>query len=179
LVRAYHSTYGLETTISNCSNNYGPYQFPEKLIPLAITNLVEGKSVPVYGEGNQVRDWLYVDDHCRAIDLIIHNGSIGKTYLIGGQTYDTSNLEVVKKIIQLMGKSENSIEYVADRPGHDVRYAIDWSKTREELGYQPAYSFDEYLKKTVDWYLANKDWWIRVKTGAYQEYYQKQYGAKA
>lgn len=176
LVRAYHVTYGLPVTISNCSNNYGPYHFPEKLIPLTITNLIEDKKVPVYIPGNQVRDWLYVEDHCRAIDLIVHKGQIGKTYLIGGQTEDVSNLEVVKMIIRLMGKSEESIEFVKDRPGHDVRYAIDWSKTKEELGYEPAFSFEEYLKKTIDWYVENQDWWKRVKSGAYQEYYAKQYG---
>lgn len=177
LVRAYHTTYGLPITMSNCSNNYGPFQFPEKLIPLAVTNLMEGKKVPVYGAGNQVRDWLYVDDHCRAIDLIIHHGQNGKTYLIGGQTEDVSNLEVVKLIIQLMGKSETEIEFVKDRPGHDVRYAIDWSRTKEELGFEPAYSFEEYLKKTIDWYVEHQDWWQRVKSGAYQEYYTTQYGS--
>jgi dTDP-glucose 4,6-dehydratase len=175
LVHAYHVTYGLPVTMSNCSNNYGPYHFPEKLIPLAITNLIEGKKVPVYGQGNQVRDWLYVEDHCRAIDLIIHKGEIGKTYLIGGQTEDVSNLEVVKKIIGIMGKSEEAIEFVTDRPGHDVRYAIDWSKTKDELGYTPACSFEEYLRKTIEWYITNQDWWKRVKSGEYLQYYAKQY----
>jgi dTDP-glucose 4,6-dehydratase len=177
LVRAYHVTYGLPVTISNCSNNYGPYHFPEKLIPLAITNLIEGKKVPVYTPGNQVRDWLYVEDHCRAIDLIIHKGQVGETYLIGGQTEDTSNLDVIKLIIKLMDKDESDIEFVKDRPGHDVRYAIDWSKTKEQLGYEPAFSFETYLKKTIDWYVENQDWWKRVKSGAYQEYYSAQYGA--
>lgn len=177
LVRAYHVTYGLPVTISNCSNNYGPYHFPEKLIPLTITNLIEGKKVPVYTPGNQVRDWLYVEDHCRAIDLILHKGENGKTYLVGGQTEDVSNLNVVKMIIKLMGKSEDEIEFVKDRPGHDVRYAIDWSKTKEELGYEPAFSFEEYLKKTIDWYIEHQEWWQRVKSGAYQEYYAKQYGS--
>ncbi len=176
LVRAYHVTYELPITISNCSNNFGPYQFPEKLIPLAITNLIEGKKVPIYGAGNQVRDWLYVEDHCRAIDLIVHQGQVGKTYLVGGQTEDVSNLEVVQKIIEIMGKDPNMIEYVTDRPGHDVRYAIDWSQTKMELGYEPAFSFEEYLKKTIDWYVNNQDWWMRVKSGEYQEYYAKQYG---
>jgi len=177
LVRAYNVTYGLQTTTSNCSNNFGPYHFPEKLIPLAITNLLEGKSIPVYGDGGQVRDWLYVEDHCKAIDLIVSKGRVGETYLIGGQTDDVSNLEVVKKIIAIMDKSEESIEYVTDRPGHDVRYAIDWSKTKEELGYQPQFSFDEYLEKTVRWYIEHESWWKRVKSGEYLDYYTKQYGA--
>jgi len=166
LVRAYHTTYGLPITVSNCSNNYGPYQFPEKLIPLAITNIIEGKKVPVYPPGNQIRDWLYVEDHCRAIDLILHKGLIGKTYLIGGQTEDVTNLQVVEKIISLMGRGE--MEFVTDRPGHDVRYAIDWSKTKDELGYQPAYSFDEYLQKTIDWYVHNESWWKRIKANSLQ-----------
>lgn len=177
-VRAYHTTYGLETTISNCSNNFGPLMFPEKLIPLAITNLIEDKKVPVYGEGNQVRDWLYVEDHCRAIDLILHNGKVGETYLIGGQTEDVPNIEVVRRIIRLMNKSEDMIEYVTDRPGHDVRYAIDWSETEKELGYRPQYSFDDYLAKTVQWYIEHESWWRRVKSGAYQQYYEEQYGKR-
>ena len=175
LVRAYHATYGLPITITNCSNNYGPYQFPEKLIPLVITNLIEGKKIPVYGAGNQVRDWLYVEDHCRAIDLVLHKGVIGETYLIGGQTEDITNLDVVKKIIQIMGKSEDQIEYVTDRPGHDVRYAVDWSVSQELLGYKPQFSFEEYLNKTIEWYVQNEAWWKRVKSGEYQAYYEKQY----
>lgn len=176
LVRAYRATYGLSTTISNCSNNFGPFMFPEKLIPLTITNLIEGKKVPVYGDGNQIRDWLYVEDHCRAIDLIIHRGTPGKTYLVGGQTEEITNLEVVKKIISFMGKSEEMIEFVTDRPGHDVRYAIDWSQTQEELGFTPAFSFEEYLQKTITWYMEHEAWWKRVKSGEYQQYYQQQYG---
>lgn len=175
LVRAYHRTFGLRATISNCTNNFGPYHFPEKLFPLVITNLIEGKKIPVYGKGDQVRDWLYVEDHCRAIDLILHKGEIGETYCIGGQTKEISNLEAIKMIIKYMGKDENSIEYVKDRPGHDVRYAMDWSKIKNELGYQPQNSFEEYLKITIDWYLQNQDWWKRVKSGDYQKYYQKQY----
>jgi len=175
LVRAYHRTYDLPVTISNCTNNYGPYHFPEKLIPLAITNIIENKKVPIYGEGNQVRDWLYVEDHCRGIELIIEKGKIGETYCLGGLTEDISNLEVVKKILKIMSKREDLIEYVKDRPGHDVRYAIDWSKANRELGYKPAYTFDEYLQKTIDWYINHKDWWQRVKSGAYQDYYNKQY----
>lgn len=163
LVRAYNTTYNLPTTISNCSNNFGPYQFPEKLIPLAITNILEGKKVPIYGDGLYVRDWLYVEDHCRAIDLILHKGKIGETYFIGGLTEDISNLEVIKKIFKIMGKDESFIEYVKDRPGHDRRYAIDWSKINRELGWEPKYSFDEALKKTVDWYIKNQSWWKKIK----------------
>ena len=175
-VRAFYTTYGLPITISNCSNNFGPYQFPEKLIPLAITNILEGKKVPIYGDGLYVRDWLYVEDHCRAIDLILHKGKIGETYLIGGLTEDIPNIEVVRKILKIMGKGEEYIEFVKDRPGHDRRYAIDWSKINRELGWKPKYSFDEALKLTVDWYMKNEDWWRRVKSGEYREYYKRQYG---
>ncbi len=163
LVRSYHTTYNLPITISNCSNNFGPYQFPEKLIALAITNLIEGKKVPVYGDGLHVRDWLYVEDHCEAIDLILQKGTIGKTYLIGGLSDDISNLEVVKKILTIMGKNEEMIEYVKERPGHDRRYAMDWSIVQKELGWQPKYSFDEYLNKTIEWYTNNQGWWRRIK----------------
>ena len=176
LVRAYYHTYNLPITISNCSNNFGPYQFPEKLFPLVITNLLEGKKVPVYGDGLYVRDWLYVEDHCRAIDLILEKGKVGETYCIGGLTEDINNLEVIKKILKLLGKSEDSIEYVKDRMGHDRRYALDWSKIKNELGWEPQYSFDEWLEKTVKWYQENEQWWKNVKNGEYKEYYQKQYG---
>lgn len=175
LVRAYYYTYNLPVTISSCSNNFGPYQFPEKLIPLTITNLLEGKKVPVYGDGLYVRDWLYVEDHCRAIDLILQKGKLGETYCVGGLTEDISNLEVIKKIIKLLGKNESAIEFVKDRPGHDRRYALDWSKISSELGWKPLYSFDEWLNKTVEWYKENQDWWKRVKNGDYQKYYAKQY----
>ena len=175
LVRSYFDTYDLPITISNCSNNFGSYQFPEKLIPLAITNIVEGKKIPVYGDGLYVRDWLYVDDHCRAIDLIIQKGQIGKTYLVGGLTEDISNIEIIKKILKIMDKNENLIEYVKDRPGHDRRYAIDWSTINKELGWKPEHNFDDYLKMTIDWYVKNQDWWKRIKTGEYQKYYEKQY----
>ncbi|NOY89242.1 MAG: dTDP-glucose 4,6-dehydratase [FCB group bacterium] len=175
LVRAYHTTYDLPITISNCSNNYGPYQFPEKLIPLAVTNLLEGKKVPVYGDGLYVRDWLYVEDHVRAIDLILHKGKVGKTYLVGGLTDDIPNRQVVEEILKIMGKGENFIEYVKDRPGHDRRYSIDWSEIKKELGWQPKHSFKEGLKKTIEWYIKNKDWWQRVKSGSYKAYYKKQY----
>jgi len=170
LVRAYIRTYDLQATISNCSNNYGPYQFPEKLHGLFITNLMEGKKVPIYGDGKNVRDWLYVEDHCKAIDLIIHQGKIGETYCIGGNAEKT-NLEVAGKLLELMGKTESEIEYVKDRPGHDVRYAIDFSKINQELGWEPEVSFDEGMKKTVEWYKENEEWWKTVKDGSYQEYY--------
>jgi len=176
LVRAFHTTFKLPITITNCSNNYGPYQFPEKLISLAITNLLENKKVPIYGQGNQVRDWLYVIDHCKAIDMVLQKGKIGETYCIGGQTEEISNLQVVKKIIKLLGKSEDMIEFVTDRPGHDVRYVLNWSKINKELGWKPEHDFDSWLQKTVEWYKNNQSWWKRVKTGEYLDYYQKQYG---
>jgi dTDP-glucose 4,6-dehydratase len=163
LVRAYTTTYNLPATISNCSNNFGPFQFPEKLIPLTITNLIEGKKVPVYGDGLYVRDWLYVEDHCKAIDLILNKGKIGETYLVGGLTEDVSNLEIIKKILKIMGKKESEIEYVKDRPGHDRRYAVDWSKINKELGWKPEHNFDEYLEKTIDWYKDNQEWWKKLK----------------
>ena len=163
LVRAYYTTYNLPITISNCSNNFGSFQFPEKLIPLTITNLIEEKKVPVYGDGFYVRDWLYVEDHCRAIDLILQKGKIGETYLVGGLTEDISNIEIVKRILKIMGKDESQIEFVKDRPGHDRRYAIDWSRINQELGWQPEHDFDEYLKLTVDWYKNNQEWWKRIK----------------
>lgn len=178
LVRAYHRTYSLPITISNTSNNYGPYQFPEKLIPLAITNLIEGKKIPIYGQGNQIRDWLYVKDHCRAIDLILQKGKLGETYLIAGQTQEISNLQVVKSIIDIMGKDEGFIEFVQDRPGHDVRYAVDWSKAKKELGFEPEHDFEKYLRETIEWYQQNQDWWQRIKSGEYQDYYAKQYQQK-
>lgn len=176
LVRSYHSTYGLPINISNCSNNFGPYQFPEKLIPLAITNLLEGKKVPVYGDGLYVRDWLYVEDHCKAIEKILQKGKIGETYCIGGLTEDINNLSVIKKILNILGKDESEIEFVKDRPGHDRKYSIDWSKIKNELGWNPLHSFDEWLGKTIEWYKENQDWWKRVKSGDYQKYYKKQYG---
>jgi dTDP-glucose 4,6-dehydratase len=178
LVRAYFDTYQLPTTISNCSNNFGPYQFPEKLIPLAITNLIEGKKVPVYGDGLYVRDWLYVEDHVRAIDLILQRGKAGETYLVGGLTEDISNIEIIKRILKIMEKDENQIEFVKDRPGHDRRYAVDWSKINKELGWKPERNFDEYLTLTINWYKNNQDWWKRIKTGEYQKYYEKQYQNK-
>lgn len=178
LVRAYYYTYNLPITISNCSNNFGPYQFPEKVIPVAITNLLEDKKIPIYGDGLYVRDWLYVEDHCRAIDLILQKGKIGQTYCIGGLTEDINNLEVVKKIIKLLEKNESSINFVKDRPGHDRRYAVDWSKIKNELGWEPLHSFEQWLEKTVEWYKNNEAWWKKVKNGDYQKYYQKQYGTE-
>jgi len=175
LVRAYFDTYGLPITITNCSNNYGPYQFPEKIIPLSITNVIEGKKIPIYGDGLYTRDWLYVEDHCRAIDAVLSSGKVGETYCVGGMTQDVNNLELAKKILNLLDSPEDMIEFVKDRPGHDRRYAIDWSKTKNELGWQPQKSFDEWLEKTVEWYRENQSWWRDVKSGEYQKYYEQQY----
>lgn len=163
LVRSYYETYGLPVTITNCSNNFGPYHYPEKLIPLAITNILEGKNVPVYGDGLNVRDWLYVEDHCRAIDAVLTRGKVGETYCVGGQTHDINNLTVVKKILALMGKSEDMIVFVKDRPGHDRRYAIDWMKINTELGWQPKHDFDTWLGKTIEWYKTHESWWRPLK----------------
>ncbi|KKS98674.1 MAG: dTDP-glucose 4,6-dehydratase, dTDP-glucose 4,6-dehydratase [Candidatus Gottesmanbacteria bacterium GW2011_GWA2_43_14] len=175
LVLAYYETYGLPVTITNCSNNYGPYQHPEKLIPLTITNLLEGLKVPVYGDGRNVRDWLYVDDHCRAIDLVLKKGQPGRVYCVGGLTSDISNLEVVKKILKLMDKDEKQLEFVKDRVGHDLKYALDWSRIKNELGWQPKADFDKRLRETVDWYLEHKSWWKKLKGRQFREYYRKQY----
>jgi len=175
LVRAYFDTFGLPISITNCANNYGPYHFPEKFIPLAITNLIEGEKVPVYGDGLYVRDWLYVEDHCRAIDLVLSRGKIGETYCVGSLTQDVNNLEVIKKILGIMGKGEEMIEFVKDRPGHDRRYAIDFSKIKDELGWEPMHTFDEWLETTVKWYQENENWWKDVKSGDYKDYYSKQY----
>lgn len=163
LVRAYYTTYGLPITITNCSNNFGPYQFPEKLIPLSITNILEGKKVPIYGDGLYVRDWLYVEDHCRAIDLVLQKGKVGETYCVGGLTEDINNLAVVKKIVKILEKGEDMINFVKDRPGHDRRYAIDWSKINQELGFKPLHNFDEWLDKTIEWYKTHEDWWRNLK----------------
>jgi len=176
LVRAWYKTYGLRVTVTNTSNNFGPYQFPEKFIALAITNLLEDKKIPVYGDGKQVRDWLYVDDHCRAIDLVLKKGKAGEYYLIGGNTCDIANIDVAKLICKKMGKSDDCIEFVKDRPGHDRRYAIDYTKAKQELGYEPKFDFEKYLEKTIDWYENNEKWWKRIKSGDYQDYYDKWYG---
>lgn len=164
LVNAYYHTYGLPVTITNCSNNFGPYQFPEKFIPLAITNILEGKKVPVYGDGKHVRDWLYVEDHCRAIKAVLAKGKTGETYCVGGLTEDIDNLSVVKKILHIMGMDETAIEFVKDRPGHDRKYALDWTKIREELGWEPQHDFDTWLEKTVVWYKEHESWWRPLKT---------------
>ncbi len=176
LVRAYFHTYDLPITISNCSNNYGRYQFPEKLIPLFVTNLIEGKKIPVYGDGGNIRDWLHVEDHCRAIDEIIHNGKIGETYCVGGNSEKT-NMEITRAILKIMGKKNREIEYIKDRPGHDRRYAIDFSKIKKELGWEPKISFEDGMRETVEWYKNNKKWWRSIKSGKYQEYYKEQYGS--
>jgi len=178
LVRAYYATYNLPVTISNCANNIGPYMFPEKLIPLAITNLLEGKNIPVYKPGNQVREWLYVEDHCNAIDAILAKGKIGETYFVGPDNPEFSNLEIIKKVLQIMNLPEDKIEFVGDRPGHDQKYALDHSKITNELGWSPTYKLDESLKLMVDWYSQNQEWWKRVKSGEYQKYYEQQYGSK-
>ena len=174
LVLAYHRTYGLGVTISRCSNNYGPYHFPEKLIPLVISRALADESIPVYGEGANVRDWLYVTDHCSAIDLIIRNGRDGEVYNIGGHN-EKSNLEVVKTILKALGKSEDLITFVRDRPGHDLRYAMDPEKIENELGWVPEYRFEEGIRKTIRWYLDNRDWWTHIVNGEYRNYYERMY----
>ncbi|MBE2940081.1 dTDP-glucose 4,6-dehydratase [Anoxybacillus flavithermus] len=177
LVRAYHETYGLPVNITRCSNNYGPYHFPEKLIPLMIINALNDRPLPVYGDGLNVRDWLHVEDHCSAIDLVLHKGRNGEVYNIGGNN-ERKNIEVVKAILQYLNKPESLIAFVEDRLGHDRRYAIDATKIREELGWQPRYTFEEGLKKTIDWYLENRSWWENILSGEYKEYYERQYGQK-
>ena len=177
LVQAYHRTFKLPVTISRCSNNYGPYHFPEKLIPLMIANALADKELPVYGKGENVRDWLYVQDHCSAIDLIIHKGRVGEVYNIGGHNEKT-NLEVVKIILKELGKSEDLIKYVTDRPGHDMRYAIDPSKIHNELGWLPVTKFEDGIKKTIKWYLDNADWWQHIINGEYKDYFEKHYSKK-
>ena len=174
LVRAYGETYGLTYTITNCSNNYGEYQFPEKLIPLAITNLLENQTVPVYGKGNQIRDWLYVRDHCSAIENVLLEGKKNETYLVGGLTESITNLELVSLLISLMGKSQDSIEFVADRPGHDEKYQVDWQKIRTELDWNPSVSLEEGLRKTIQWYTENQSWWKQLKQ-ANESFFSKQY----
>lgn len=177
LVHAYHRTYKLPVTISRCSNNYGPYQFPEKLIPLMISRAMKDESLPVYGKGENIRDWLYVEDHCNAIDLIIHKGKDGEVYNIGGHNEKT-NLEVVKTILKELDKPESLITFVKDRAGHDLRYAIDPSKIQRELGWEPFTSFDEGIKKTIRWYLDNRSWWEKIINGDYQNYYERLYGSR-
>ncbi len=178
LVRAYHLTHELPITISNCSNNYGPYQFPEKIIPLFISNLKEGKKVPVYGQGLQIRDWIHVLDHCRGIDAIIHKGRVGETYCLGGKNSELANIELTKKIIKAMGKSEDMVEFVKDRAGHDRRYSIDYSKAKKELGWEPEIDLEAGLKMTVDWYLAYQTWVDEIRSGDYEKYYDQQYNQR-
>ena len=174
LVLAYHRTYGLPVTVSRCSNNYGPYHFPEKLIPLMIANALAEKPLPVYGKGENVRDWLYVEDHCKAIDLIIHKGSVGEVYNVGGHN-EMANIDIVKLICKKLGKSEDLITYVTDRKGHDMRYAIDPTKIHTELGWLPQTSFAEGIDKTIEWYLNNQKWWQDIISGDYKDYYEKMY----
>ena len=175
LVMAYYRTYGLPVTISRCSNNYGPYHFPEKLIPLMIVNALADKPLPVYGQGQNVRDWLYVEDHCKAIDLILHKGKVGEVYNIGGHN-EMKNIDIVRLICKELGKPESLITYVADRKGHDLRYAIDPTKIHKELGWLPETKFAEGIQKTIRWYLQNKNWWQAIISGEYQTYYEKMYG---
>ena len=175
LVLAYHRTYGLPVTISRCSNNYGPYHFPEKLIPLIISRALADEELPVYGKGENVRDWLHVSDHCEAIDLIIHKGRVGEVYNVGGHN-ERTNLEVVKTILHALNKPESLIKFVTDRPGHDMRYAIDPTKIHNELGWLPQTKFSDGIKKTIQWYLNNRDWWENIINGEYQNYYERMYG---
>ena len=177
LVLAYHRTYGLPVTISRCSNNYGPYHFPEKLIPLMIIRALHDESLPVYGDGLNVRDWLYVEDHCKAIDLIIHNGKVGEVYNVGGHN-EMANIDIVKLILKELGKSEDLITYVTDRAGHDRRYAIDPTKIHNDLGWLPETKFADGIVKTIKWYLENESWWQPIISGEYMDYYQKMYGDK-
>ncbi len=175
LAMAYHRTYGLPVTISRCSNNYGPYQFPEKLIPLMIANALADKPLPVYGQGLNVRDWLYVEDHCKAIDLILQKGCVGEVYNVGGHN-EMRNIDIVKLICAELGKPESLITYVTDRKGHDLRYAIDPAKIYKELGWLPETCFAEGIKKTIRWYLDNRSWWEEIGSGEYQKYYERMYG---
>lgn len=177
LVNAYHRTYGLPTTISRCSNNYGPYQFPEKLIPLMIARALADEPLPVYGEGLNIRDWLYVEDHCRAIDLIIRKANVGEVYNIGGHN-EMRNIDIVKIILKELGKPESLIQHVTDRKGHDQRYAIDPAKIHRDLGWLPETKFADGIKKTIKWYLDNQDWWKDIIAGDYQNYYEEMYGKK-
>ncbi|MCV4235536.1 dTDP-glucose 4,6-dehydratase [Virgibacillus sp. LDC1] len=177
LVRAYHETFGLPVNITRCSNNYGPFQFPEKLIPLMISRALNDEALPVYGDGLNIRDWLYVEDHCSAIDLVIHKGVNGEVYNIGGNN-ERTNVHIVQKILQELGKPESLISYVDDRPGHDRRYGIDPTKIMNELGWKPKHNFETGIKETIQWYLDNKDWWQRIQSGVYREYVTKQYGKR-
>ena len=176
-VMAYHRTFGLPVTVSRCSNNYGPYQFPEKLIPLIISRALADEELPVYGTGENVRDWLHVEDHCEAIDLILQNGRVGEVYNIGGHN-ERTNLQVVKTILKALDKPESLIKFVTDRPGHDRRYAIDPTKMETELGWKPKYVFDTGMAQTIQWYLDNKEWWEHIISGEYSNYFEKMYGER-
>ncbi len=175
LVHAYHRTYGVPVTISRCSNNYGPYHFPEKLIPLMILNALHDKKLPVYGDGKNVRDWLYVEDHCAAIDLVVRKGRVGEVYNIGGHN-ERSNIDVVRTVLKELGKPESLIEYVEDRKGHDRRYAIDPTKIHDELGWEPATRFEDGIRQTVQWYLDHRQWWEHIANGEYKRFYEQLYG---
>lgn len=175
VVMAYRRTYNIPCTISRCSNNYGPYHFPEKLIPLMISRALNDEKLPVYGKGLNVRDWLYVEDHCRAIDMIVRNGRDGEVYNIGGHE-EKANIDIVKLILKKLGKPESLIEFVKDRPGHDLRYAMNPSKIENELGWKPSVTFEEGIEKTINWYLNNKPWWEHILSGEYQKYFDKMYG---
>ena len=177
ITRAYFETFDLPVNITRCSNNYGPYQFPEKLIPLMISNALEDKKLPIYGDGKNIRDWLHVYDHCQAIDLVLHEGKLGEVYNIGGHN-ERQNIQIVKLILKALGKDESLIEFVADRLGHDRRYAIDADKISNELGWEPKYTFETGIKETIQWYLDNQDWMNHVKSGEYQQYYEKMYNNK-
>lgn len=176
-VLAYYRTYGLSVTISRCSNNYGPYHFPEKLIPLIISRALADEELPVYGKGENVRDWLHVSDHCKAIDLILHKGKPGEVYNVGGHN-ERTNLEVVQTILKALDKPESLIKFVTDRPGHDMRYAIDPTKIETELGWKPEYTFDTGIRQTIEWYLDNKEWWQNILSGEYANYFENQYGKR-
>lgn len=175
LVRAYHETFGLPVNITRCSNNYGPFHFPEKLIPLMIINALNDKELPIYGDGLNIRDWLHVEDHCQAIDLVLHQGRVGEVYNVGGNN-ERTNIDIVKTILKALGKPESLMKFVKDRPGHDRRYAIDATKLRTELGWSPKYNFDTGIEQTIQWYLNHQEWWKNIISGEYQEYVKAQYG---
>jgi len=177
LVKAYVNTFGFPANITRCSNNYGPYQFPEKLIPLMIANALEGKQLPVYGDGMNIRDWLFVEDHCSAIDIVLHEAQIGEIYNVGGNN-EKANIYIVKTILKQLDKDETLINYVKDRPGHDRRYAIDSSKLKRDFNWEPQYVFEEGMKETINWYLTNKEWWEKIRSGEYTQYYERMYSNK-
>ena len=177
LARSYFKTYGFPVVVTRCSNNYGPYQFPEKLIPLFVTNALENRPLPVYGDGLNIRDWIHVEDHCRGLELVLEKGRPGEIYNLGGRA-ERTNLEITKSILRILGKPESLMQYVSDRPGHDRRYAIDFSKIEQEIGWKPRFDLDEGLRQTVRWYTEQENWWRRIKSGAYREFYEKHYGGR-